>query len=1140
MAEAAGASTKHWDGRLSRDGHPDREYDVVVVGSGYGGGVLARRLTEQGRCVAVLERGREFFDDFPHRLGEVRRSTQLHGSRLDVGSSTALLDVRTGPDLSVLVGCGLGGTSLINANVALRPEPAVLDLEWWPAALRADGDRLQACFDLASEVLQADRRPPPPLAREAPFRGIAPALGASIADTLLTMHRPSECTGCGNCILGCRQGADGTAVTSYLREAKDCGAALYTLVRVDAVVPGSNRAWRVLGARTDDPGVPITVEADLVVLAAGTLGSTEILLRSSRVGLPLSRRIGHHFSGNGDFLGVAYDARETMQAMGAEDTAAIGTAGPTITTTLKGTARGKPYLIQDGAVPFALSRLMPMALFAAARAMGVAPPGAGRSRIIEQFRSMFVGPLAGATSRTLILLLTSQDDDDGALRLERDRLVPHWPAVAHRPSARLQNSRLSQAAHLLGATYIPSPLWGGPLRKAMITVHPLGGCAMADDAARGVVDDGGRVFSGPTGTDVHPGLYVADGSIIPRSIGANPSLTITALAERIAQKIGEAESDAVEPKPQPLHQVLRELPAVAASGAATRMSWRERLDGFVSADGALDPDFGDKRGRLEHSLISLRLQVEVPDLDRLFEHPETPCRLSGHVILRGLGAGPEGWLTIEQGAFILFESDPDRVDRWAMEYRMDLVDPADQQRYRLEGIKPLHDNPGADMWPDLTTLRLVVTDQAGGAVCAGKARIGVAGVARMVDSMQVHGVGPRRARWLKTRFLLRFAGHVNEVYGKALATPVQFERLGKSLVTPKRPKHTGEHWFVEGDRWVHDRPADGVFCPVRLTHFAPEPATGTAKGPVILAPGLAMAADSFLGPTEENLVNHLLGRGYDVWLFDYRASTDLRSHVTAYTLDDIARFDWPTAVAHVLEETGRPDLQIVGHCMGSMTAQMAVLDGMKGVRSMVCSQTTVHPRMTPFSRLRAHSRLSSLLQAVGVRAVEPPTAGFKPATALMDLLYRANPDLKGERCSNPRCRWTWMFFGAVHHHDRLTRDAHNWAAHQFGAGGIGALDHIARIARNKFVRAANGDDIYNHPERMAKLPILFLVGELNKIFLPEGVCATMRWLQAANGGGPYERALIPGYAHYDCLAGRNAHLDVFPVITKHLDRYNEP
>jgi choline dehydrogenase-like flavoprotein len=127
--------------RLARSlAHLKPHYDVVVVGSGYGGGVSASRLARAGLRVAVLERGREFVTgEFPTRFPDLRAQMQISGRRYRLGPATGLYDVRFGDDMHVLIGCGLGGGSLINAGVALRPDPRVFADPVWPDEIRDDG-----------------------------------------------------------------------------------------------------------------------------------------------------------------------------------------------------------------------------------------------------------------------------------------------------------------------------------------------------------------------------------------------------------------------------------------------------------------------------------------------------------------------------------------------------------------------------------------------------------------------------------------------------------------------------------------------------------------------------------------------------------------------------------------------------------------------------------------------------------------------------------------------------------------------------------------------------------------------------------------------------------------------------------------
>src|SRR6185295_4556522 len=189
-------------------------YDVVVVGSGYGGGVAASRLARAGKRTAVLERGREFVTgEFPSRFPDLRGEMQLTGKRMRVGSATGLYDVRLGEDMHVLVGCGLGGGSLINAGVALRPDERVFRDPVWPDEVGRDRlldegyARAARWVRPARDPAAEDRAKYRALARsgEALGRGrlVAAPVAVSFEDTVnpAGIAQPA-CTRCGDCCGG--------------------------------------------------------------------------------------------------------------------------------------------------------------------------------------------------------------------------------------------------------------------------------------------------------------------------------------------------------------------------------------------------------------------------------------------------------------------------------------------------------------------------------------------------------------------------------------------------------------------------------------------------------------------------------------------------------------------------------------------------------------------------------------------------------------------------------------------------------------------------------------------------------------------------------------------------------------------------
>jgi cholesterol oxidase len=342
---------------------------------------------------------------------------------------------------------------------------------------------------------------------------------------------------------------------NYLPDAVRHGARIFTEIDVSTVTPRGTR-WRVraqpLGTRRARHGRPLAVEADIVVLAAGSLGSTAILLRSGAQGLRLSERVGHRFTGNGDVLGFAVRAEADVNAVGAGPRAPdpARPPGPCITvgTTITGAAAagtgtdrrgraggpGDDILVEDAVIPGALAPLVPGALAPQALPRWLLRrwrPGSLTSLLV----SWLTRGRRGLLEHTETFLLMGSDDDEGRIVLEDDRPTVAWPGAGTSRFYERANAVLATLAQRAGGTYLHSPIWTRRLRHRLLTVHPLGGCVIAERAEDGVVDHRGAVFAGPSGDAVHRGLYVWDGSIVPRPVGVNPLLTISALAERAAE-----------------------------------------------------------------------------------------------------------------------------------------------------------------------------------------------------------------------------------------------------------------------------------------------------------------------------------------------------------------------------------------------------------------------------------------------------------------------------------------------------------------------------------------------------------------------------------------------------------------------------
>jgi cholesterol oxidase len=540
-------------------------YDVIVVGSGYGGGVAASRLARAGKRVAVLERGREFLTgEFPTRFPDLRNELQVRGRRMNMGRETALYDVRLGDDMHVLVGCGLGGGSLVNAGVALEPDPRVFADEVWPGQMAQD-DFLAEGFRRARRWLRPASDPK--AAEHLKFKALsaaARAVGAEpIAPTVVVSFEENinvagiaqpACTRCGDCCGGCNVGAKNTVALTYLPDAARHGAHLFTEAMVRSLARRRDGLWQVRIRRldgTNGDASEIALTAEMVILAAGTLGSTEILLRSAAEGLPLSPRLGERFSANGDIIAFGYGANMPVNAIGTGYPPRIeleGCVGACVSGQVElrnATDLAQELTVQEGVLPSALAPILPVLFM---------PNG----RLLGAVQSLINGVYKGPFSRLQTFFAVSHDTSTGRLVLDGDRVTVSWPGARDEPVYQRLDAILSKLVEEVGGKYVKNPLSGTLMGHQPATAHPLGGCAMGRDRTEGVVNHKGQVFDGRKdagANDVYPGLYVMDGAAIPRSLGVNPLLTITALAERamlhMAQDFGLSFHDEAVPVATP-------------------------------------------------------------------------------------------------------------------------------------------------------------------------------------------------------------------------------------------------------------------------------------------------------------------------------------------------------------------------------------------------------------------------------------------------------------------------------------------------------------------------------------------------------------------------------------------------------------
>ena len=521
-------------------------FDVIVIGSGFGGAIAARRLAEKGMRVLVLERGRRWEpSQYPRKPTDAWIYSHDEPAR-----HNGWLDMRFFRGMTVAQAAGVGGGSLTYSSVAVEATPDVFT-RGWPSEITYS--ELKPHYDTVAREMNLQVIPDNQLtqrfllAREAAKnlgysdRFSKAPLAVSFSDDwnyqledpfnpkhsreFINAHgqRQGTCIHLGNCDIGCDVRAKNGLDVNYIPRAEQRGADVRPLHVVRQIEPQGNK-YRVVFDRIER-GRTVRGEetAERVILAAGSLGTTELLLRcrDQYKTLPaLSPTLGKRWSANANFISMAtYPDRDRVRQ----------STGPTIASMLDftdGSFRDERFVVEDDGFPNLL-----LAAIKAYLDNGVRTP-VGR-HLLKEFEEYLRDD---TLLRSLLLWLgAGKDAGDGQLLLTRRWFMP-WKRVLNL-IWEVENSKsvlyAMEAMHqnmseATGGRPRALPTWR--LFKSLVTLHPLGGCPMGVSADTGVVDHLGRVFG-------YRNLFVIDGAIVPTPTVRNPSHTIAALAERSAAHV---------------------------------------------------------------------------------------------------------------------------------------------------------------------------------------------------------------------------------------------------------------------------------------------------------------------------------------------------------------------------------------------------------------------------------------------------------------------------------------------------------------------------------------------------------------------------------------------------------------------------
>jgi cholesterol oxidase len=679
------------------------DIDVLIVGSGYGASIAAAHLSQQalsrgdgqaeGRQprVVMIERGQEYLPgSFPSTFAELAGHVRISqaGKSQPKGNLSGLFDIRMGPDVNVLVGNGVGGGSLINAGVMLTPSDEVLNSAYWPDEIRNSVSGLNKSLfqsvrsklganTLDSEGNELWNSSSIGLNKQLGLKNLgAPAKGSykavpiqvALTDQIHDGVKLNACLNCGDCASGCNYNAKKSFDVTLLASAQRRGVEIYqggfvhSIQRVD-------ESWVVKVGFTDaalrDENGLQSIKAKHVILAAGTLGSTEILMRSTTVSK--SARIGKQFSSNGDMIAALHGQRSIINAIADESKEpALRNVGPTITgmIDLRGDNRrhNTPLMIQEMAVPGALRHIFEEVVTTAnalqtlssfdsstheSKSAKIDPAAVNPTMMSHTSVIALMGndfEKLGESEKSLIVL---PNDSLSENKLTEGNAFISWPGHKNSQLFDTQFKVLQELATESGegGAVVPNPVWKflpdsfsglipGGAKGASLTVHPLGGCCMGKSANTGVVNHLGQVFNSTNGESVYESLCVLDGAIIPAPLGVNPGLTIATVAERAIKLLAKQWGMFDSASSSPLEEVVRpwfKTPAelrqefFSDDKKETQVEVLERLVGTVKLK--------NSRNEVKDYVVELSLRFEAAALNGLMSNSQRTLSIGANPTL---------------------------------------------------------------------------------------------------------------------------------------------------------------------------------------------------------------------------------------------------------------------------------------------------------------------------------------------------------------------------------------------------------------------------------------------------------------------------------------------------------------------------
>jgi len=558
------------------------------------------------------------------------------------------------------------------------------------------------------------------------------------------------------------------------------------------------------------------------------------------------------------------------------------------------------------------------------------------------------------------------------------------------------------------------------------------------------------------------------------------------------------------------------------------LTFVETMRGYAAPD-QTDAHRGARLGRQRVMSLDVRLTIELDDVTAFLDDPAHRARAYGWVAWKPL----HGRRPVREGVFNLFPADdhgPGRELRYRLHFEDDNGAPL-----TLLGFKSVRDDPGLDLWKDTTTLfvwllrgHVEASDGLEPSRVRGAGIIRIHGLdfIRQLLSLRTAGGGRGAGLGARARFGRFFAG---ELRRRHYANPL------RSAPPETGPVHLVTPVLASTDRPLRHRPK------LRRTVVPFDTEDGRRLSLV------NVRGDAFEPPVSTTLVDALVAHGYDVWLENWRGSIEVAP--SQWTLDEVALYDHPSAVAKVVRHTGAEEVKAVVHCVGSITFTMSAVAGLlPQVSTIISSAVSLHPVIPTGSRVKMKlarpviDRFTDYMNPRWSELDEDPGWTARVLVLLARTLHR--------ECDNTVCRMVSFTYGygfpALWEHENLNDGTHDWVREAFGPCPMSMFNHVARcvasgriVPTGAFPNELPPDLAERNPRPYTDARFAFLAGTRNRCFLPESQIRTYNFFNRPDFGYPpgyHTLHLQMGYNHMDLFTGQRADRDIFPRVIEELDR----